>query len=280
MYRLSGTARKLIAMGMAIIPSDMSSLTARFSLFEYCKALDIEPGGETYRIVEDAVLECIQVPITIDTPERWTAFTWIQTAEIDKKTNMITLVFSTGLMKHLHSLKKMYARISLMDIGKLHSIYAIRLYELAKSYESLAGQYGNPAGTWYFERTPEEMRKLLGIGAGEYAKVHDFKRYALERPIMELNISNLGITLKLETVKRGRAIQKFRFFCEKARRTVGSGGKASASGSEGRISETLAEKELDHVAVLYSEEYAEVYQDLVSHPPNQMYRDMPDIWSE
>jgi plasmid replication initiation protein len=281
MYRLSGTARKLIAMGMAIIPSDMSSLTATFSLNEFCHALGLERSGERYRIVQDGILECIQVPIIIETPEKWKTFTWVQTAEIDKRTNMITIIFSVGLMEYLQALKKMYARIDLMDMGKLQSLYAIRLFELAKSYESLAGKQGNLQNTWYFERTPEEMRHIFGIEDDEYPKMHDFKRYAIERPISEVNLSNLGVSVILETIKRGRTIQTFRFVCKKEPRTVTvrtRKGVPLEAPAPVESPETLEEKELEHLMKLYPQEYADLYADLLSHPTNNFFKDSPQYW--
>ncbi|MDR3341563.1 MAG: hypothetical protein LBT14_02030 [Treponema sp.] len=64
---LSATAKKLTAMAMALIPSDLSNLTAAFTFPEFCKALDMPVGGEQYKIFKDAVNECMQCVITIET---------------------------------------------------------------------------------------------------------------------------------------------------------------------------------------------------------------------
>ena len=169
-YRLSATARKLIAMGMSLIPSDLSNLTASFSFNEFCKALGLERGGETYLLIQNAILECVDSKIIIETIKKWQTFTWIQTAEIDKETNTISITFSTGLADYLLNLKKMYTRLDLTDFGKIQSLYAIRYFELAKSYESLAGKNGNHKSCWYLERTIEELRKILGVEERSYLK--------------------------------------------------------------------------------------------------------------
>jgi hypothetical protein len=54
-------------MAMALIPSDLSNLTAAFTFPEFCKALDMPVGEEQYKIFKDAANECMQCVITIET---------------------------------------------------------------------------------------------------------------------------------------------------------------------------------------------------------------------
>jgi plasmid replication initiation protein len=55
------------------------------------------------------------------------------------------MTFSEHLAAFLAELKVAYTKIPLKEIGKLQSKYAIRLYEMAKSYESMVSKYGNGA---------------------------------------------------------------------------------------------------------------------------------------
>ena len=124
-YDLSATAQKLVAMAMALIPPDLSSLTASFTFSEFCNALGMAAGGETYKIFKDAVDECMRCVITIETgpdekgKKAWKKFTWFSVSTFDEKTGQATLKFSDELASFLVALKWMYSRINLKDLGEL-----------------------------------------------------------------------------------------------------------------------------------------------------------------
>jgi plasmid replication initiation protein len=167
MYRISTTTRKIIAAAMVRIPSDFSTLEATFSLDEFCDAIGIERGGKSDKLIQDAVSECFEAVIKIETGKNnWKMFTWISSAECIN--NKITIKFSEELALYLLELQKMYSKIDLNDIGKLQSFYALRYFELAKSYESLSGKEGNKKGQWFFIRSLPELRQLLGIEPEKY----------------------------------------------------------------------------------------------------------------
>lgn len=284
-YRLSASARKLIAMGMSLLPPDLSNLTATFSYNDFCKALGLERSGKHYSLIQSAILECVKADITIDTAEKWQVFTWIQTAEINKKTNTISITFSSGLAAYLLTLKKMYARIDLVDFGKIQSLYAIRLFEMVKSYESLAGQRGNSEKSWYFERTIEDLRKILGIEIGTYLKTNDFKKKVIENPINELNELNLGIKTTPEYIRKGKFLISIRFSCKKEAKKIQGRKKKSilelpAPEQYPQCVQELEVKEAEHLKKIYAEEYTQLYADLITTPENALYRDMPHLWAQ
>ncbi|GHV23666.1 hypothetical protein FACS189494_11780 [Spirochaetia bacterium] len=65
-HTLSATASKLTAMAMSLLPQDLSSLTAAFTFSEFCKAMGLPIGGKSYKIFKDAVDECMDCHITIE----------------------------------------------------------------------------------------------------------------------------------------------------------------------------------------------------------------------
>jgi plasmid replication initiation protein len=158
--------------------------------------------------------------ITINTPEEIKKFTWVQFASIDKKTGFIRLEFSTGLTEYLLELKKMYARIDLHDLGRFKSLYALRIFEMAKSYESLAGQKGNKRNCWYFQLTVAEIRHLLGVEEGKYTLARDLRLFVVEKPCKEINEADLGLTIRAETLKGGRYITGYKFHVERTAKRV------------------------------------------------------------
>ena len=106
-HELSATARKLAAMAMALLPPDLSSLTATFTFAEFCSAIGFEKGGESYRIFESAVNECMECFITVETEpdekgkKQWEKFTWFTYAKFDESTGKATMVFSEKLADFL-----------------------------------------------------------------------------------------------------------------------------------------------------------------------------------
>ena len=152
-HSLSAAAKKLTAMAMALLPADLSSLTAAFTFPQFCKALNMPIGGEQYKIFRAAVRECLQCVISIEMEpdakgkKKWKEFTWFAAAEYDEATGQAKMKFSSELAEYLTALKRVYAKIDLKDLGSLQSRYAMRIFEIIMSASFLKGKQGNRAGS-------------------------------------------------------------------------------------------------------------------------------------
>jgi plasmid replication initiation protein len=291
-HELSSTASKLTAMAMALLPPDLSSLTAAFTFTEFCKALGLPRGGESYKIFKASVDECMECFITIETEpdekgkKRWKKFTWFTVATFDEDTGQATMKFSDELADFLMALKWMYSKINLKDIGNLQSRYAIRLFEMAMSYRSLEGKNGNRAKAWYFERSfPDEIRYIMGIGKEAYKDNHVFKQKVIENPINEINKAGLGLEIKPTTVKQGRRIVAIRFECTSSSRSVK--GKKRGIKEAIPLPESVLntesqqeEKELEHLRELYPDEFTEIYEAELSKAPSYIPNGFRQIAAE
>jgi plasmid replication initiation protein len=277
-HGLSATASKLAAMAMSLLPTDLSSLTAAFTFPEFCKALGMSIGGETYKIFKEAVKECMQCLIYLETEpdekgkKEWKAFTWFSVSTFDEKTGQATMRFSEELAGFLIALKWMYSKIDLKDIGELQSRYAVRLFEIAMSYRSMQGKGKNPSQTWYFERPVSELRKIMGVKEGTHKETRRFREKVIEAPVKEINQAGLGIEIKPEGIKQGRRLASIRFDCVKIPRTI----KGKHSGVKEAIplpdpdyktEYLLEEKELEHLKELYPAEFAELYEAKLANAP-------------
>jgi plasmid replication initiation protein len=280
-HSLPATARKLTALAMALLPSDLSSLTASFTYSDFCKALGLEAGGNQYKIFREAVRECLKCVISLETEpdgkgkKKWKEFTWFTVAEFDEATGNAKMTFSCELAGFLKALKWMYSKISLSDIGQLQSRYAIRLFEIATSYKSMSGKQGNADQVWYFERAITELRTILGVPEDAYKENHLFKQKVIEGPVKEINKAGIGMKIQTTTVKQGRKLVALRFDCEKAPRTAkqkGRGKKAAAPMPENNpeTEELRTEKELEHLKELYPAEFAELYEEELSTIPSSI----------
>ena len=278
-HGLSATAKKLTAMAMSLLPADLSSLTAAFTFTEFCKAMGMAEGGETYKIFKSAVDECMQCIITLETePDEkgkrfWEKFTWFTVSTFNEKTGQATMKFSDELAGFLMALKWMYSKIDLKDIGELQSRYAIRLFEMAMSYRSLQGKKGNNAQSWYFERPIPELRMIMGVPEKAYKETRDFRQKVIENPIKEINKAGIGVEITPETIKQGRKLVAIRFDCKKAPRTARgkrAGEKEAVPLPEPnpKTEDLLEEKELEHLKELYPVEFADLYEtELAKAPP-------------
>jgi plasmid replication initiation protein len=279
-HNLSATAKKLTAMAMAMLPADLSSLTSTFTFTEFCKAIGYEKGGESYRIFTLAVDECMKSVITVEMPNaakgkrKWEKFTWFTYAKYDEESGKATMTFSAELASVLLELKRLYAKINLLDVGQLQSKYAIRLFEMAKSYESLAGKEGNQSETWYFERTLKELRENLGVEPQAYKETRDLRKYVVEKPVKEINNAGIGLEIQSEGIKQGRNLVAIRLNCKKTprktpvkrRRT----GKQETSQPElsdlfPRDKQTREEKENEHLKELYPDEFSKLYAEALKN---------------
>jgi plasmid replication initiation protein len=268
---LSATAKKLTAMAMALLPPDLSSLTAAFTFAQFCKALGYEDGGTSYKVFRAAVKECMQCVISLETEpdakgkKNWKEFTWFTVAEFSETTGKATMKFSSELADFLKALKRVYAKINLRDIGSLQSRYGIHIFELVMSYAFLNGRDGYNAGEWYVQESIAEFRHLLGVPEGTYTDTHLFKQKVIEGPVREINKAGIGLEIKPEGVKEGRNLTAIRLNCtQKARKTATRGRKKAIVPSElpeenPKLAAQREEKELQHLKERYPAEFAELY---------------------
>lgn len=281
-HNLSATAKKLTAMAMALLPADLSSLTAAFTYNEFCKATGYAIGGESYKGFREAVKECLNNTIYLETKTAktgknvWEGYTWFTYSKIDDGTGICTMMFSPQLAEVLVDMKRVYAKINLRDLGQLQSKYALRLFEIAKSYESLAGKDGNESGSWYYERTIQEFRQMFGVPDDAYSEKRRFRQKVIEEPVKEINAAGIGLEITTVGIKQGRNLAAIRVKCKKTARKVpvkrGRPRKKAERQPELALEDettarTREDKELEHLKELYPAEFAELYEKKLQEYP-------------
>jgi plasmid replication initiation protein len=225
-HSLSVTARKIIAMSMALLPADFSSRTVTFAFSEFCEAVGYERGGATFKYFCSAVDECMGSVISLEIPcaktgkPIWVKYQWFSFARVHSATGEVVMVFSDILASVLLELKKAYAQIDLKTLGLFESKYSFRIYETAISYKSMAGQAGNRPGEWYFERTMEQLRKMFDLPEESYKDNYELKRAAVEKPVKEINSYKTGVSIAATGVKQGRRLSGVRFDCKEAPKAI------------------------------------------------------------
>jgi hypothetical protein len=277
---LSSTAKKVTALAMALLPPDLSSLTASFTFSDFCRALGCERGGKSFKLFQDAIHECMSSTILIKSEQGgtgqgdWTEFRWFAVAHYDAAQERALLMFAPELAGFLSALKWMYAKLSLKDLGQLQSRYAIHLFEMAMSYR---GTKRGQRASWDFRQGfPEEMRHVMAVPKDAYKSAHVLKQKVVDNPVKEINEAGLGITITPRTVKEGRRIVAIAFDCAAVPRKAGGKGRRKKNPDDApalpegplRAEQELEEKELAHLAELYPEEFAERYEAALESSPD------------
>jgi plasmid replication initiation protein len=151
-YKLTPYARKLIAMAMACMTMQGDdNYTVEFSAADFATAFGLnlnDLGAKQKDILLKAVSECADSSIKINMPDgTWEAYPWFIHSALPKFNNVswswntatIKMTFNHKLSDVIASFQQAYSKITLVDLGRLQSSYAIRYYEIAMSYKGLAG---------------------------------------------------------------------------------------------------------------------------------------------
>jgi len=226
-YSVSTYARRLIAMAMSLLPLEPKKekdFSVSFSVSAFMKSLGLERGANQTRIVKGAVEECagslIKIEKLKEDSTEYICYTWFSETDLfltkltaGSNLSKITMKFNPKIAEAIGDFKKQYAKINLIDFGKLQGRYAIRLYELALSYSGFAGQSGNKKNNWYFEKSVEDLKILLEIDSKKYKQTGRFRIDVVDKPISEINAADIGIRIEPEYQREGKFLLAIRFNC-------------------------------------------------------------------
>ena len=128
---------------------------------------------------------------------------WFSTLRTNKRSGKVTIKFHEDMMPYLLELTKenqYYTHYQLKYILPMKSQYAIRLYELLKSYQR--NNY-----EWFFEI--DQLKKQLNCE--NYTRFPDFRRWVIEPAVAEIN-EFTDIKIAWEPVKEGRKVARVMFY--------------------------------------------------------------------
>ena len=112
----------------------------------------------------------------------------------------VTLCLSRDLAPYLLELKRCFTTMRLDILFSLHSIYAVRIYELLKQYEKI--------GSRTFDI--EELKKKLSLQDGEYQLYGHLKSKILLVAQREIN-EKTDLLVEFQEIKEGRKIKQICF---------------------------------------------------------------------
>ena len=193
--------RLILLMSSHIKKDDKEFQIYTTTVNEICKFLQLN-NKNIYKEIDDIVSKLFgRVLVVKNVAENSTTkISWLTYAKYWHGKGVVQLKFNEDLKPYMLQLKERFTMISLGDVLGLKSIYAIRLYELLKQYDSI--------GT----RTIllSDLRECCGIIETHYKKFNDFKRDVLERAKREIN-SKTDILIDYEEIKTSRRVTSIRF---------------------------------------------------------------------
>jgi plasmid replication initiation protein len=126
---------------------------------------------------------------------------WVSQIGYTDNEASVLLVFAPAVVPLIIKLEEQFTKYDIEQISNLSSAYAVRLYELLIAWR-------NTCKTPVFELA--ELRKRLGVLDNEYTRSDNFKKWAIENPLKQIN-EHTDIKASYEQHKKGRTITGFSF---------------------------------------------------------------------
>jgi len=199
-YELNATEQKLVIYLISKIDKDDKDLKEiKMSIADYLNVCGISDSGGNYEYIKKALKNLRDKSWWIASGKSHILFSWIDMAMINEETHIIHIKLSYSLKPYLLELKENFTKYQLINVMVLKSKYAIRLYEVLKSYE-----YKN-----YWIVSVSEFREILQV-QDKYKAVLDLRKRAIDPAVKEIN-ELTDILVTYEQIKEGRNITEIKF---------------------------------------------------------------------
>lgn len=194
-YNLTATEQKLIAYVISKIkPTDTELLWYEISVIDYCELCGITKD-KFYTEFKNLISSLNDKAIWVDWKDVGFHFRWFSEAEYLKGKGILRVKLNSRLQKYLIGLDKNFTKYELINILALKGKFAIRLFELFKSYEYKKEK----------EFETEELKELLG--ATNWKTFSDFRKFVIERATQEINTyTDIDVSYKFKKGARGKVV--------------------------------------------------------------------------
>ena len=197
-YDLTTQQQKIILFCISKIkPNDAPETTYEIQIDDICEAcnIDLDSGGYYYKAIKED-LQKLTTRLWVQMPDKSeTTVSWISDATIIPLSGKVYIKFHPKMTPYLFDLRSRYTQYHLEDVLVFKSKYAIRLYEILRSYMTQS-EIDN-----FIEKeislTVDELRYMLAIDG--YKSYKDFNKYVIKRAVNEINNYNPDIHIAYDT---------------------------------------------------------------------------------
>ena len=216
-YSLTTQQQKIVLFAISKIkPNDSPDTQYEISIDELCAAcgIDIDNGGYYYKAIKDD-LKKLTDRLWVEMPDKSeTTVAWISDATIIPLSGKVYIKFHEKMAPYLFDLRERYTQYHLEDVLVFKGKYAIRLYEILRSYTTQRAIDMGWEKEVMFE--VDELRHMLAVES--YHRWADFDRFVIRKAVKEINECSDEIHIEYDTYKGGgRNITKVNFIISTAK---------------------------------------------------------------
>ena len=205
-YRLSLQEKRVVLWIISQIKPDDDDFTKHtISIRDFQKITGVS-GNNMHKEIAKITMSLIQRGLSIRDLKNDTLLqvSWLNSAYYHYQEGLVELKIAQELKPYLLQLREQFTVVSLPDVMGLQSMYAVRVFELLKQYQSLGVR----------EITLSDLRECCGISLSHYKKFRHLKEKVLEAAKREIN-EKTDIFISYEAEKTARKITSIKFFIKK-----------------------------------------------------------------
>jgi plasmid replication initiation protein len=195
-FDLSTQQQKIVLYIISQIePNDEEFKLYQFKITDFCAVCGIEPKGDMYNMLKNAIQNIVNKSIWITLPNgKETTVKWIEKPYIDRNSGTIEIKLDNDMKPYLLKLKEKFTEYELIYTLNFKSKYSIRLYEYLKSI------HYNKLKEYTTIMSIDEFQKILN---STYADFKDFHTRVLKPAFKEINQYS-DINFSYDIIKNGR----------------------------------------------------------------------------
>lgn len=172
-----------------IRPDDEPRHLYTISIRDYCAVANIDTNaGKNHADIKKSLKDIADKSMWLVKPNgKEVLLRWLDRLEIDAG-GTLTVRFHEDMFPYLLDLRERYTQYSLEYVLPMRSKYGIRLYELMRSYANMDSAV---------RMSIEELKQRMDCD--KYARFPDFRRFALEPALEDINLNSdihVNYTLK------------------------------------------------------------------------------------
>lgn len=197
--------RIILTLASMIQPEDEEFKSYEFKIKEFIKLLGVSTKTK-YTDIPKITENLMKKIIKIREDKKLIQVSWLSSAVYNERTGTVILRFDPNLKPYLLKLNELFTSFKLANVLNLKSKYAIRIYEILKSYEYRKNKYT------VIEIS--ELRLMLGISDTEYNRYDNFKRKVILQAQKEIN-KKTDLSFDFEEIKTGKKVTSLKFIISK-----------------------------------------------------------------
>lgn len=201
-YNLSLQEKRLMCwLASQVNQNDEDFKEHELSIREFAELVDVK-GDHLYKTLDTITHKLMQKIITIRMLHKkgFMKAALLGGAKYYEGEGIIKLSFHPYLKPYMLQLKERFTKINIGDIMGLKSVHAMRMYELAKQYETIGER----------KILLTDLREYFGIADNQYEKFSHIKDRILEVSKKEIN-AKTDLVIEYDEIKTSRKITAIHF---------------------------------------------------------------------